>query len=89
LNIVELPLPTPLRGADGQYLARSYLDFYLGMGAVFIPAFDDILDKRAAELIGAAFPDREVVQLDMSKVSHRGRSIHCMTQQQPKVREDR
>ena len=89
LNIIELPLPAPLHGADGQYLARSYLDFYLGMGAVIVPAFDDVLDKRAAKLIGAAFPDREVVQLDMSEVSHRGRSIHCMTQQQPKVREAR
>ena len=76
----------PLQGADGRYITRSYLDFYLGMGAVFIPAFDDAMDGRAAELIETAYPDREVVQLDMAEISHRGGAIHCMTQQQPKVR---
>ena len=86
IEIVELPLPSPLQGADGRYLTRSYLDFYLGKGAVFVPAFDDAMDGRAAELIGTAFPDKEVVQLDMAEISHRGGAIHCMTQQQPKVR---
>jgi len=86
LELVELPLPAPLQGTDGRYITRSYLDFYLGMGAVFVPAFDDTMDGRAAELIGTAFPDREVVQLDMAEISHRGGAIHCMTQQQPKVR---
>ena len=86
LELFELPLPAPLQGADGRYISRSYLDFYLGMGAVFVPAFDDPMDGRAAELLGTAFPDRDVVQLDVAEISHRGGAIHCMTQQQPKVR---
>ena len=85
LELLELPLPTALQHQDGHLLTRSYLDFYLGTGAVYVPAFDDPADEAAARLIGDAFPKREVVQLDMAEIAHRGGAIHCMTQQQPKV----
>jgi len=85
LEVVEIPLPNPLQHEDGHLLTRSYLDFYLGTGAVYIPAFDDAMDETAAGLIGAAFPQREIVQLDMAEITQRGGAIHCMTQQQPKV----
>ena len=85
LELLEMPLPEPLREQNGRYLTRSYLDFYLGTGAVYVPAFDDAADESAARLIGDAFPDREVVQLDMADIAHRGGAIQCMTQQQPKV----
>ncbi len=86
LELIEMPLPHPLRGEDGRLLIRSYLDFYLGTNAVYIPAFDDALDEAAAQMIGEAFPEREVVQLDMADIAGRGGAIHCMTQQQPKVK---
>jgi agmatine deiminase len=85
LELLELPLPEPLQARDGGWLTRSYLDFYLGTGAVYVPAFDDVADETAARLIGAAFPGREVVQLDMADIAQRGGAIHCMTQQQPRI----
>lgn len=85
LELLELPLPSPLQHQDGHWLSRSYLDFYLGTGAVYVPAFDDAADESAARLIGDAFPNREVVQLDMAEIAQRGGAIHCMTQQQPKA----
>jgi agmatine deiminase len=85
LEVVEIPLPSPLQHDDGHLLTRSYLDFYLGTGAVYVPTFDDAMDETAADLIGAAFPKREVVQIDMAEIAQRGGAIHCMTQQQPKV----
>jgi len=86
LELLEIPLPSPLQEDDGHHLTRSYLDFYLGTGAVYVPGFDDAADDGAAKLIGAAFPDREVVQLDMADIARRGGAIHCMTQQQPKAK---
>ena len=85
LELVELPLPTPVRQQDGQFLVRSYLDFYIANAAVYVPAFDDAGDEEAAGLIAAAFPDREMVQVDMADIAQRGGAIHCLTQQQPKV----
>ena len=85
LELIELPLPAPLRQQDGQWLVRSYLDYYIANSAVYVPAFDDAGDEEAASLIGAAFPQRNVVQVDMSDIAHRGGAIHSLTQQQPKV----
>jgi agmatine deiminase len=85
LELVELPLPAPLQKQDGSYLIRSYLDFYIANAAVYVPAFDDAGDEEAAKSIAAAFPEREVVQLDMADIALRGGAIHSLTQQQPKV----
>jgi agmatine deiminase len=85
LELVELPLPQPLQQPDGQFMVRSYLDFYIANAAVYVPAFDDAGDEEAARLIAAAFPDREVVQIDMADIARRGGAIHSLTQQQPKV----
>ena len=85
LELVELPLPSPLQQPDGRFLVRSYLDFYIANSAVYVPAFDDAGDEEAAKLIAAAFPGREVVQLDMADIAMRGGAIHSLTQQQPKV----
>ncbi len=86
LELVELPLPSPLQQQDGRFLVRSYLDFYIANSAVYVPAFDDAGDEEAANLIAAAFPEREVVQLNMADIALRGGAIHSLTQQQPKVR---
>ncbi|MDA1100222.1 MAG: agmatine deiminase family protein [Proteobacteria bacterium] len=85
LELLELPLPAPLRQPDGRFLVRSYLDFYLANNAVYVPAFDDAGDEEAANLIAAAFPRREMVQLDMADIAFRGGAVHSLTQQQPKV----
>jgi agmatine deiminase len=49
-----------------------------------MPSFDDPNDAAAAEIIGAAFPDREVVQVPALDIAAGGGVIHCITQQQPK-----
>jgi agmatine deiminase len=84
LEIIEVPQPRRnLRRADGRRLSTSYVNFYIANGGIVMPSFDDPNDKVAAEIIGAAFPGREVVQVPSLDIAAGGGVIHCITQQQP------
>jgi agmatine deiminase len=62
---------------------RSYVNFYIANGGVVMPSFGVRGDARARAAIQAAFPDREVVQVDITRLASGGGGIHCITQQQP------
>jgi agmatine deiminase len=62
---------------------RSYVNFYLANGGVVMPSYGIPADARARAVIRAAFPDREVVQVDITHLASGGGGIHCVTQQQP------
>ena len=40
-------------------------------------------DRRAMEIIGEAFPDRELIGMDASTVVRQHGSLHCLTMQYP------
>ena len=60
-----------------------YINFYVANGGVVMPKFGVPGDARARAVLEKAFPDREVVQVDIRKVAIGGGGIHCITQQQP------
>ena len=62
---------------------RSYVNFYLANGGIVMPSYGIPADARARAVIRAAFPDREVVQVDVTHLASGGGGIHCVTQQQP------
>jgi agmatine deiminase len=62
---------------------RSYVNFYIANGGIVMPRFGVPGDARARELIQAAFPEREVAQVDITQLASGGGGIHCVTQQQP------
>ena len=71
---------------DGKPLAASYLNFLLLNGAVLVPTYGQpVLDQDALEIIEDCFPDREVVGFDCSEIIHEGGTLHCMSQNQPKL----
>ncbi|WP_024801297.1 agmatine deiminase family protein [Nocardia sp. BMG51109] len=87
-EIIELPQPdvTALPGERGPDFLYSYVNFYVGNGAVYMPAYGDRHgDDRAAGILGDAFPGREVVRVEYNAVVEGGGGIHCSTQQQPLV----
>jgi agmatine deiminase len=53
------------------------------MVGIVMPSFGVAGDARARALVQAAFPDRKVVQIDITKLASGGGGIHCITQQQP------
>jgi len=63
-----------------------YINFYVGNKVVLVPSFGDPNDKVAAEKLQRLYPTREVVSIPFGEVYCDGGLIHCVTQQQPKIR---
>ena len=61
----------------------SYVNLYVANGGVIVPLAGHELDEPALELIGTAFPEREVVGVPGRVVSFGGGGPHCITQQIP------
>jgi agmatine deiminase len=72
----EVQTPHPM-------FCRSYVNFYIANGGIVMPRFGVPGDEQARAVIQAAFPDREVVQVDVTQLACGGGGIHCVTQQQP------
>ncbi len=69
--------------ATSDVFCPSYINFYLANGAVILPGYGVPGDERAREAVAAAFPDREISQVDVRDIAPGGGGIHCITQQQP------
>ena len=65
--------------------AMSYINFYLANGAVIMPSFGIDRDAEARAKLASLYPEREIVQIDVSSIAIGGGGIHCITQQQPKT----
>ena len=84
-DVIELPQPdfSLIRGTGDDFLA-SYVNFYIGNGAVFVPEFGDrTADQRAQDILAEQFPDREIVPLTIDTVASGGGGIHCATHDIP------
>ncbi|MCD9045662.1 agmatine deiminase family protein [Luteimonas sp. MHLX1A] len=77
-----LPWPRPIHDGDRR-LAASYANFLILNDAVLMPGYGDAADTRAREVVAAAFPGREVVQIDCRPLIWQNGSLHCLTMQLP------
>jgi len=82
LNIVELPMPSPVI-YDGQRLPASYANFYIANAAVIVPTYRDKNDAKALQILQQCFPDRKVVGIDSTDIIWGLGSFHCLSQQEP------
>lgn len=81
---IEQPPATVM---DGERLTLSYINFYLANKGIVMPAFGyESYDKAAYKLFTQLFPDFRIAQIDALDVFAGGGGIHCITQQQPKLR---
>ena len=81
-RLFPLPWPRAIR-EDGRRLAASYANFLIINGAVLMPAYGDPADDAAAEVLGRAFPGREIVPIDCRPLIRQNGSLHCVTMQLP------
>jgi agmatine deiminase len=84
LNIVELPMPSPVIWEE-QRLPASYANFYIANHAVVVPTFRDKNDQKALDILTQCFPDRKVVGVDSTDIIWGLGSFHCLSQQEPAV----
>ncbi|MFT4082616.1 MAG: agmatine deiminase family protein [Nocardioides sp.] len=85
-RITELPAPATLRDEDG-FVDYSYVNHLVVNGGVIACGFGEPeADARAREILEAAYPGRRVITLDARPIFAAGGGIHCITQQQPRVR---
>jgi agmatine deiminase len=86
-SIIELPMPRPVI-FDGRRLPATYANFYIANGLVLVPVFDDPNDRFALDILADLFPDRDIVGIYAGDLVWGLGTLHCMTQQQPRIRRD-
>ncbi|HZN08695.1 MAG TPA: agmatine deiminase family protein [Pyrinomonadaceae bacterium] len=89
-EIVTLPMPGVVGGTstDTRNLDRlpaSYANFYIANSVVLAPVFGHPNDARAIETLQRVFPDRRVVAINCEPLVWGMGTIHCVTQQQPRI----
>ena len=84
LSVIPLPMPDPVF-YDGNRLPASYANFYIANGAVLVPTFRSKKDAQAISTLSECFPDRKIIGIDSVDFVWGLGTIHCSTQQQPKV----
>jgi agmatine deiminase len=85
LNIIELPMPSPVIHEDTR-LPASYANFYIANKAVIVPTFRDVNDTLALEIIQKGFPRHKVVGIDSTDIIWGLGSFHCLSQQEPAIK---
>ncbi|MFE5331702.1 agmatine/peptidylarginine deiminase [Embleya sp. NPDC056575] len=83
LQVVPVHGPDTVRSRSSSFV-DSYLNFHVVNGGVITAEFGDhAKDATAKEALAAAFPGREVVQIDVDRLMAGGGGIHCSTMHEP------
>ena len=84
IQIICLPVPEKLTSSK-TYIPASYINFYIANHIVLVPTFNQVTDNEALSILQQLFPDREVKGLDCRSLARGLGTIHCVTQQQPRL----
>ncbi len=84
-RIVEVPVPSPVV-FEKQRLPASYANFYIANRLVLAPTFNDANDRIALNILAELFPRHTIVGIHSGDFIWGLGAMHCMTQQQPAVR---
>lgn len=84
-RLLALPSPRPVyEPSNHERLPATYANFLIINGAVLYPTYGQPdNDKKAAEVLREAFPDREIVGIDCTPLIVQHGSLHCVTMQYP------
>ena len=86
LNVVKLPMPSPL-SFEGFRLPASYANFYIANTIVLVPTYNCLQDQTAIATLQEFFPGRKVVGIDCTDLVWGLGSIHCITHEEPALLE--
>ena len=86
LNVVKLPMPSPL-SFEGFRLPASYANFYIANTVVLVPTYNCPQDQAAIAILQEFFPGRKVVGIDCTDLVWGLGAIHCITHEEPALLE--
>ncbi|WP_375571503.1 agmatine deiminase family protein [Ahrensia marina] len=85
LNLTVITEPQRVRVRSDDFVA-SYVNYYVCNGAVIAAEFGDReTDEEARRVLANAYPNREIVLLNVDALGEIGGGIHCATREQPAV----
>lgn len=83
MEVIHEPEQVRVRSQD---FVSSYVNYYLCNQAVICAQFGDSRrDGEAAQMLGALYPGREIITLNVDALGEVGGGIHCATREQPAV----
>ncbi|WP_033074889.1 agmatine deiminase family protein [Sphingopyxis sp. MWB1] len=82
IEIVDLPSPGAVE-IDGELVAASYMNFYIGNSVIVVPTYGVANDGTAVDALGTFFPDRRAIGVPARGIIAGGGSFHCSSQQLP------
>ena len=81
VDVIEKPTKPRVRDLD---FVASKVNHYICNDAIIMAEFGDTeSDQHAAAYLRAAYPNREVIQINVDALGELGGGIHCATQQLP------
>lgn len=84
-EVIDIPV-LPRVEVARRTVSVPYLNFYVANGLVVVPVCGHPADAEMLDLIGAAYPGRQVVGVEVGEIlAFGGGGIHCITQQIPAV----
>ncbi len=86
LVVHRIPSPGKILNRYGEIMPASYLNFYISNTTVIVPIYGSPQDRQAVQLIAEYFPTRHTIGLSAKAILTGGGAFHCITQQQPAVR---
>ncbi|SHO80540.1 Agmatine deiminase [hydrothermal vent metagenome] len=78
-NLISLPMTTPKYNINGDRLPATYANFLITNGAIIVPSYDDINDKKAQDILREIFPKKEIIPVNCLTLIEEGGSLHCST----------
>ncbi len=85
IHRINSPRERYCRG-DPEYFAASYANAYIANGAVIAARFGDAeRDELARQALAKAFPERDIIMLQIDAIANGGGGVHCVTQQMPRL----
>ena len=87
LELIVLEAPGTIRETyETEDFAAGYVGFYACNGAIIMQEFGDSqADQAAQAALQQAFPERDIVAINIDGIAAGGGSIHCATQQEPRL----
>ena len=85
-EVITLPMPKKII-REGLRMPATYANFYIANACVLVPTFADPADEAALSILRECFPNRRVLGIDCRELIWGLGAFHCLTQQQPAVRE--